>query len=221
MDVKTALQQRKSTRAFLDKPVSMELVNTILEQAKTAPSGVNTQPWQVAVVTGESKKNLNEKMESTFRAGNKGTMDYAYYPSEWQEPYKARRKACGLLMYSTLDIKREDKEKQLNQWAANYRAFDAPVMLLFFIDKILEKGSYVDYGMFLQSVMLSAVEHGLATCPQAALGEYPDIARQELGYDDDKVLICGIALGYEDTSAIVNSYRTEREPLDHFVRYFP
>lgn len=219
MDVKTALEKRKSTRAFLNKEVPIKIVNSILEQAKTAPSGVNTQPWKVAVLSGQSKKDLEQKMESEFRAGNKGVMDYQYYPEQWEAEYKERRKACGLLMYSTLQIKREDKQRQLDQWAANYRAFDAPIMLLFFIDKIMEKGSYVDYGMFLQSIMLSAVEHGLATCPQAALAEYPEIVKKELGYED-QVLICGMALGYEDTTEDVNNYRTGREDLDKLVRYF-
>jgi len=219
MDVKTALEKRKSTRAFLNKEVPITTVNSILEQAKTAPSGVNTQPWKVAVLSGQSKKDLEQKMESEFRAGNKGVMDYQYYPEQWEAEYKERRKACGLLMYSTLQIKREDKQRQLDQWAANYRAFDAPIMLLFFIDKIMEKGSYVDYGMFLQSIMLSAVEHGLATCPQAALAEYPEIVKKELGYED-QVLICGMALGYEDTTKDVNNYRTGREDLDKLVRYF-
>lgn len=219
MDVKTALEKRKSTRAFLNKEVPITIVNAILEQAKAAPSGVNTQPWKVAVLSGQSKKDLEQKMESEFRAGNKGVMDYQYYPEQWEAEYKQRRKACGLLMYSTLQIKREDKQRQLDQWAANYRAFDAPIMLLFFIDKIMEKGSYVDYGMFLQSIMLSAVEHGLATCPQAALAEYPEIVKKELGYED-QVLICGMALGYEDTTKDVNNYRTGREDLDKLVRYF-
>jgi nitroreductase len=219
MDVKTALAKRKSTRAFLNKEVPITTVNAILEQAKTAPSGVNTQPWKVAVLSGQSKKDLEQKMESEFRAGNKGIMDYQYYPEQWEAEYKQRRKACGLLMYSTLQIKREDKQRQLDQWAANYRAFDAPIMLLFFIDKVMEKGSYVDYGMFLQSIMLSAVEHGLATCPQAALAEYPEIVKKELGYED-QVLICGMALGYEDTTKDVNNYRTGREDLDQLVRYF-
>jgi nitroreductase len=220
MNVETALLNRKSTRSFLDKDVPIETINSILNQAKTAPSGVNTQPWQVAVVTGKSKRSIQKKMEDTFRSGNKGSMDYEYYPTQWDGRYKERRKACGLLLYSTLDIKREDKQRQLDQWAANYRAFDAPVMLLFFIDSVLEKGSYIDYGMFLQSIMLAAVAEGLATCPQAALGEYPDIVRDELGYSDDVALVCGMALGYEDESNIINSYRTSRESLDKIVKYF-
>ena len=220
MDVKKALAERKSTRAFLDKEVPIEVINAIIEQAKTAPSGVNTQPWQIAVVTSDSKTKLCDKMEETFRAGKKGAMDYNYYPTEWVGEYKVRRKACGQLLYSTLEIKREDKQKQLDQWALNYQAFGAPVVLLFFIDKALEKGSYLDYGMFLQSIMLSAVEHGLATCPQAALGEYPEIVREELCYSQDKVLLCGMAIGYEDKSAIINSIRMPREELDKMVCYY-
>jgi nitroreductase len=119
-----------------------------------------------------------------------------------------------------LEITREDKQRQLDQWALNYQAFNAPVILLFFMDNFLQKGSYMDCGMFIQSIMLSAVEHGLATCPQAALGEYPDIVREELSYADDKLLLCGMALGYEDKSEIVNSYRTPRQDLDKMVRYF-
>ena len=197
------------------------IINTIIEQAKTAPSGVNTQPWNVTVVTGKSKKNLSSLLEEAFRSEKKPTMGCGYYPTEWKGEYKARRKACGLLMYSTLGITREDKQRQLDQWAANYRAFDAPVMLLFFIDKVMEVGSYMDYGMFLQSIMLSAVEYGLSTCPQAALGKYPDLVRQELFYSKDRKLVCGMVLGYEDKSSTINSYRAPCEELNNMVRYFP
>lgn len=220
MDVKTALLNRKSTRAFLNREVSIDKINEIIEQSKTAPSGVNTQPWKVAVLSGESKENLCNKFEKAFRSGQKGSMDYKYYPVEWKSEYKERRKECGLLLYSTLEIGREDKERQINQWAMNYQAFNAPVILLFFIDKTMEKGSFMDYGMFIQSIMLSAIEQGLATCPQAALGEYPDIVRSELPEYKDKLVLCGLALGYEDKEHIVNSYRTTRESIDSFVNYY-
>ena len=220
MNVIEALELRKSVRAFLDKPVEKDQINKILDAARHSPSGVNTQPWQVAVVTGKAKKNLQEKIEASFRSGNKGKAEYQYYPSEWVEPFKSRRKACGLLMYQTLAITREDTERQMDQWAANYRSFDAPVTLYFFIQRPMETGSYMDYGMFLQSVMLAAVDQGLATCPQAALADYPEIIRAELGYSDDKVLVCGMALGYEDKDAVVNSYRTGREAVESFTEYF-
>lgn len=220
MNVQQALEKRKSVRAFLDRAVEVEKINAILNSASHAPSGANTQPWQVAVVTGETKQKLQQKIETEFRNGNSGKADYTYYPDEWIEPYKTRRVKCGLQLYTTLDIKREDKEKQLDQWAANYRAFDAPVMLLFFLDKHMQTGSYLDYGMFLQSIMLAAVDQGLATCPQASLADYPDIIKSTLGYAPDDILICGMSLGYEDEGALVNSYRTPREPAEKFTRYF-
>jgi nitroreductase len=220
MHVKEALIIRKSTRAFLDKSVSREAIVKILEAARHAPSGVNSQPWQVAVVSGIEKQKLQQQLENAFRSGIQKKMDYQYYPTKWKEPYKSRRKATGLQLYSTLGIGREDKQKQLDQWAANYRAFDAPVALFFFMDAGMQTGSFMDYGMFLQSLMLAAVEEGLAVCPQAALAEYPAIVKQFLGYPADSILICGMALGYEDTKAKVNSYRTPREAVDTFTRFF-
>ncbi|MCW8908013.1 MAG: nitroreductase family protein [Sedimenticola sp.] len=220
MQVSEALHKRKATRAFLPQEVEREKIIRILEAARHAPSGTNTQPWQVAVVTGEKRRRLGDLMETAFRTGDKGAMEFQYYPVTWEGIYKERRRACGLQMYSTLDIKREDRQRQQDQWAANYRAFDAPVMLFFFIDQILETGSYLDYGMFIQSIMLVALEEGLATCPQAALGEYPEIVKQELGYPKEKRLVVGMALGYEDESAPVNSYRTPREEVEQFTRFF-
>jgi nitroreductase len=220
MNVREALETRKSTRAFLDKTVSKATITRILEAARHAPSGVNTQPWQVAVVSGETKNKLQKRLEEAFRTGKKSNMDYSYYPDEWNSPYKERRKACGLQLYSTLDISRENRRRQIDQWAANYRAFDAPVMLLFFMDAGLQQGSFMDYGMFLQSVMLAAVEEGLATCPQASLAEYPQIVKAMLGYPEDDILLCGMALGYEDTEAVVNSYRTPREDTGSFTRFY-
>ena len=157
MDVKEALINRKSTRAFLDKDIDSTSIAQILDSAAHAPSGTNTQPWQVAVVSGDTKQKLQEKIEATFRGGDKGKADYSYYPNEWKEPFVSRRKECGLLMYKTLGIERTDRERQTDQWAANYRAFDAPVLLLFFMDSAMQEGSYMDYGMFLQSIMLAAL----------------------------------------------------------------
>lgn len=220
MTVSEALKTRKSARAFLPKEVSPTLIEAILNDAKQAPSGVNMQPWHVCVVTGEKKRTLETKVIEAFEQGFKEVMDYAYYPFLWEEPYKSRRKETGLLMYSTLGIAKEDKPRQIEQWKLNYRAFDAPVVLYFFIDANLEKGSYLDYGMFLQSVMLSATEKGLATCPQAALAEFPSIVKDELCTPENMLLLCGMALGYEDKEALINSYRTPRISLDAFVTFY-
>ena len=220
MTVAEALKSRFSTRAYLDRPVEPEKIHRILDAARCAPSGTNTQPWQVAVVSGAAKRELGERLVSTFQSGEKPKMDYRYYPVEWKEPFKGRRKACGLQLYETLGIRREDKERRLEQWIANYRAFDAPVALFFFMDSDLETGSFMDYGMFLQSVMLMAVEERLATCPQAALGEYPAVVKAFLGVPAEILLVCGMALGYPDPEALVNQYRTPREPVEVFTRFF-
>ena len=123
-------------------------------------------------------------------------------------------------MYQTLGIEREDKERQTDQWAANYRAFDTPVMLLFFMEDVMQAGSYIDYGMFLQSLMLAALDQGLATCPQASIAHYSEIIKAELTYSENMILLCGMALGCEDEDALVNSYRTPREDVSSFIRYF-
>lgn len=220
MNVIDSLNKRKSVRAFLDRAVEREKIITILESAKWAPSGVNMQPFDVCVVSGQKKIDLEKKMLEAFNKHQNEPMDYQYYPSEWKEPYKSRRKEMGLLMYQTLGIKREDKERQMEQWKRNYIAFGAPTVLYFFIDPVLEKGSYLDYGMFLQSVMLVATELGLGTCPMASLAEFPSIVKDELDVDRSKILLCAMALGYEDKHAAVNSFRTDRVSLDEFCKFY-
>ena len=192
----------------------------LLNIARLAPSGANTQPWQVAVLTGDNKQRLTDALVNAFENGEKSIPDYAYYPTDWQPPFIDRRRRCGLQLYQSLNIERSDKAAQKAQWAANYRAFDAPVMLLFFLDKAMQTGSYLDLGLFLQSLMLAATEQGLATCPQAALAEYPEIVKTQLGYPTDSQLVCGMALGYEAVDAPVNQYRTERITIDEFTRFF-
>ncbi|OGR17412.1 MAG: nitroreductase [Desulfobacterales bacterium GWB2_56_26] len=220
MNIIDALLQRKSARAFLDKPVDREKIERILRAARHAPSGTNAQPWQVAVVSGKKKEELTRILSEAFQQNGPGVMDYQYYPIDWHEPYKSRRVACGAQLYTALGIDRRDKERRLAQWAANYRAFGAPVILFFFLDPVMQKGSFLDYGMFLQSVMLAAQEEGLATCAQAALGQYPQLIKDFLGYSRDTTLICGMALGYEDKEAPVNHYRTPREEVVVFTRFF-
>jgi nitroreductase len=220
MLVEDAIVKRKSVRAFLDKEVSAETLHRILTLAGQAPSGSNTQPWQVAVVKGKTRQKVVDALMGAFQSGTPTSKDFQYYPTEWIEPYKTRRYVCGKALYDALQIQREDKETRRLQWAKNYAGFDAPVMLFFFLDRVMQAGSYMDYGMYLQTLMLAAVGEGLATCPQAALAEYPHPVRKILGYSDQYQLLCGMSLGYEDTQAPVNGYRTERESLQSYVRTF-
>lgn len=220
MNVTEAIKARHSTRAFLSTPVAEEDIAHILETARWAPSGVNMQPWQVAVVQGQTKQRLQEAMVDAFYRGQTETMDYHYYPTEWKNPYKKRRTDTGKRLYEAIEIERGDQDARRAQWAANYRSFDAPVAFFFFMDPSLETGSYLDYGMFLQNIMLLAAEKGLATCPQGALAEFPRLVKTSLGYDESLILLGGMALGYEDTSHPVNRYRTPRETLETFTRFF-
>ena len=219
MELLEGIKTRKSDRAFKTTPVPEETLRNILGAAIKSPSSSNTQPWEVVVLSGRKKHQLGEKIEAAYHAGVKGKMEYNYYPVEWKDRFKARRIACGKALYGALNIEREDVERRKSQWAANYRAFDAPVMMLFYMDQIMETGSYLDYGMFIQSVMLSAMDHGLASCPQAALGEYPDIVKAFTGHDDGHILVCGMAMGYEDSDAAVNSYRTDRQQVKSFTKF--
>ncbi len=219
MDVLDAMRGRKSTRAYLDKPVARATIESILDAARWAPSGVNCQPWQVAVVTGTIKTRISEALLAVRKIGQPENPDYAYYPKDWQEPYKSRRKATGLALYQALDIGKDDAFARLKAWNGNYHFFGAPAGLLFFVDRALSQGAWVDMGMFIENVMLAARGHGLETCPQASLAEYPDIVRGILAIPATRALVCGMALGYADAGAPVNSYRTEREPVSVFTSW--
>lgn len=219
MDVIDALHSRQSTRAFLDKDVPQSTIRAILEAARWAPSGVNTQPWRVYVVSGTTKQNITEAILALRQQDIPPNPDYAYYPAVWQEPYKSLRKACGAALYGALHIEYGDKQTRLIQWNKNYSFFGAPVGLLFFIEDNLEKGSWVDMGMFIQSVMLAARHYDLATCPQAAMAEYPDVVRKHCKVGPHFKLICGMGLGYPDPQDPVNQYRTDRIAVDEFTTW--
>lgn len=219
METLDAIRQRASTRAFLDQPVDRGTIETLLEAARWAPSGVNTQPWQVAVVTGRTQEKLSEALAAARASDTPDHPDYAYYPAAWQEPYKSRRKACGLALYQSQGITLDDTQGRKAAWLDNYHFFGAPAGLLFFVDKALATGSWVDMGMFIQNVMLAAVDRGLATCPQASIAEYPDIVRAMLHIPAQRTLVCGMSLGYADPSAAVNRYRTARVAVDTFTQW--
>ena len=220
MDTLQALHSRFCARAFLDTPVAETLVRDILEAARWAPSGVNTQPWQVAVLQGATKAMLTQRLLAMREQAIQPNPDYAYYPETWVEPYRMRRLVCGNGLYSALGIAREDKDRQKIAWENNYRFFGAPVGLLFFVDKQLNQGSWLDMGMFLQNVMLAAKSLGLDTCPQASLAEYPDVVRALLNLPDTLAVVCGMSLGYADPTQPVNQYRLPREVVDAFTRWY-
>ncbi len=220
--VDAAITSRRSLRAFLPTPVPRSSIEEILSVAARAPSGTNTQPWKVYVLTGEAKTGLSRKIQAAFNdpaEREKHTEEYAYYPTEWKSPFIDRRRKVGWDLYGLLDIARTDKARMHAQHARNYDFFDAPVGLMFTIDRVMRQGSWLDYGMFLQSIMVAARGRGLDTCPQAAFMQFHRIISEHIGAPDNEQVVCGMSLGFADPSAVENTLVTERDPVSAFTRF--
>ena len=222
--VDAAITSRRSLRGFLPTPVPREVIEQILGVAARSPSGTNTQPWQVHVLTGAAKEALSNDILAAFddpveRATH--IEPYAYYPTEWRSPYIDRRRKVGWDLYSLLGIAKNDKAAMHAQHGRNYRFFDAPVGLMFTIDAVMQQGSWLDYGMFLQSVMVAARARGLDTCPQAAFTQFHRIIARHLQLGPHQTLVCGMSLGHADPDALANQLTTERAPVAAFTQFHP
>lgn len=217
--VDDAITSRRSVRAFLPTPVPRALVEHILAVASRAPSGTNMQPWCVHVVAGEAKERLSRAIIEAFEAGEQPTRPWKYYPDELFEPYLSRRRAVGWGLYGLLGIAKGDRAATKAQQAQNYRFFGAPVGMIFSLDSRLQIGSWLDFGMFMQNIMICARGHGLHTCSQAAFADYHAIIRAQLGIPEGHTIICGMSIGYEDTTAPANRLRTERASVAEFTRF--
>ncbi len=218
MKVSEALKSRITCRAFLDKPVPEATVRRILEEAKYAPSGGNLQPWHVYVLTGKKLEEFlgiiaAKQKDNPFGEGT----EYDIYPKGLKEPYKARRFKCGEDMYATIGVSRDDKAGRLEQFSRNFRFFDAPVAMFFAIDRQMGLGQWSDLGMFIQSLMLAAREHGLHTAPQEAWAIWHKTVSEFVQMPEELMLFCGLGLGYMDESAPINQLRTDRAPLEEFA----
>jgi len=220
--VDQAITSRRSIRAYLPTPVPRQTIEEILAVAARAPSGTNTQPWKVHVLTGAARQRLSDRIcaahDDPAQRGQH-TEEYAYYPTEWRSPYVDRRRKVGWDLYSLLGITKTDKARMHAQHARNYAFFDAPVGLIFTIDRVMQQGSWLDYGMFLQSIMVAARGRGLDTCPQAAFTQFHRIISEELQLPPEEMVVCGMALGHADPKAIENTLVTEREPVAGFARF--
>lgn len=220
--VDAAITSRRSIRAFLPTPVAREDIEAILSVASRAPSGSNTQPWKVYVLTGEIRQRLSQRILDTYLDPQQVAQhkeEYDYYPREWVSPYVDRRRKVGWDLYALLGLTRDNKAGMQAQHGRNYAFFDAPVGLIFTIDRVMEQGSWLDYGMFLQSVMVAARARGLDTCPQAAFTQFHRVIADVLQIPEGEQLVCGMALGYADWSKVENTLATERAPLSEFARF--
>jgi nitroreductase len=220
--VDAAITSRRAVRAFLPTPVPRETVEDILRVASRAPSGTNTQPWKVYVLTGDAKTSLSSKIVAAYddpaeRARH--TEEYAYYPRAWRSPYLERRRKLGWDMYGLLGIGKDDRQRMHEQHGRNYLFFDAPVGLIFAIDRDLEQGGWLDYGTFLQNVMVAARARGLDTCPQQAFTQFHRIIEEHLRMPDQEMVVCGMSLGWADPDAPVNRLVSERVPVAEFARF--
>lgn len=224
--VEDAITSRMSVRAFLPREVPRSLLQHLLEVASRAPSGTNTQPWKVYVLTGASRDALVAKVCAAHDALRADPAlaanfreEYDYYPEKWVSPYIDRRRENGWGLYGLLGIGKGDKDMMHAQHQRNYRFFDAPVGLMFTIDRVMGRGSLLDYGMFLQSLMVAARAQGLHTCPQAAWNGFANIILPHIGADEGDMLVCGMALGYADATNLVNTFQTPRVAVNDFTTW--
>ena len=220
--VDEAICSRRSIRAFLPTPVERSDIEALLTVAARAPSGSNTQPWKVRVITGAALQNLsNEILKAYLEPAEAATHkeEYQYYPQQWVAPYVDRRRKVGWDLYALMGLTRDNKAGMQAQHGRNYAFFDAPVGLIFTIDRVMEQGSWLDYGMFLQNIMVAARARGLDTCPQAAFTPFHRVIARVLNLPDSEQLVCGMALGYADLGKIENTLLTEREPVAGFTQF--
>ena len=221
--IEWAILSRRSVRAFLPTPVSQETVESILDVARFAATGVNIQPWRVHVVTGHAKDRICaaiQRINSHSTLDETCTDEWDYYPREWISPYLERRRAVGWKLYGLLGIEKGDKQRMQAQHSRNYQFFDAPVGLFFTISRVMQEGSLLDYGMFLQNIMIAARAHGLSTCPQAAFMKYHKVIAEQLRLDTDERFVVGMSLGFADHSCIENTLVTERAEVDSFTIFY-
>lgn len=225
-EVDEFINARMSVRAFTKELPSHELIQHILQVASRAPSGTNTQPWKVYVLEGNILSEVCDAVCQAYEAISKNPEladeykeAYSYYPEKWFSPYIDRRRENGWSLYGLLGIEKGEKEKMFLQHQRNFRFFDAPVGLFFTIHRDLGTGSILDYGMFLQNIMISAQSHGLATCPQAAWNKFSKIILPAIGASSEEMLVCGMAIGYADKSHKINTFQTPRAKAEEFTSW--
>jgi len=224
--VDLAITSRMSARAFTQQAVSRELITDILQVASRAPSGTNTQPWKVYVLQGATRDALVDKVCAAHEAiranpdvAKQYQEQYDYYPAQWVSPYIDRRRENGWSLYGLLGIGKADKDRMHEQQQRNFKFFDAPVGLMFTIDPIMGRGSMLDYGMFIQNIMVAARARGLHTCPQAAWNAFHSIILPHINAGEGEMLVCGMSLGYADETDKVNTLVTPRVPVDEFTHW--
>lgn len=212
------LEQRCSTRGFTDQPLPEACLESLLVQARRAPSGANLQPGEFISLEGDARARLSSALVGAFRAGAQEPEDYSYFPVPMPHSLRRRQVAAAQALYGALGTARDDRAARDAQFERNFRFFDAPTALLVLIDARMGSGCYMDLGMCLFALMMAADAQGIGSCPIGAIASYPGLVRSTLGLPGDQHVVCGLALGYADPRAPENAVRTARRPLDDYFR---
>ncbi len=220
MHLRKAIETRRSVRSYSKKKVSKKVIKDILRLASLAPSGSNTQPWRVHIITGKKLEEITKKSKKEFLSNNSSLrLERLNYMQKYREPYLSRRRKVGWDLYGILGIKKGDYKKTINYHSLNYEFFGAPVGMIFSIERDLGWMSWLDYGMFIQNICLAARSHGLDTCPQAAWGLVYKKINKLLNLDKNFTVHCGLALGYKNDKDKINSLTTERADINKFTTF--
>jgi nitroreductase len=217
--VAETLRARHSVRRFLPTPISRDLIVELLELASRSPSGTNAQPWKVYALADVARVALSAALMERFNQDASEEREYAYYPDQWVEPWQSRRRKLGLDMYGLIGIPKGDEQRMKEQAGRNLLFFDAPVGLIFTLDRHLAQGMLLDYGIFIGHLIIAAQARGLASCVQTAFAGYPDTVRRHLGISEQELIVGGLALGHPDPEAPENRLVTERETVEAFTTF--
>jgi nitroreductase len=213
------LRERHSVRRFLPTPVPRDVIAELLELASRAPSGTNAQPWKVYALAGAARAALSAALLERFNQDASEEREYDYYPDKWVEPWLSRRRKLGFDLYGLIGIPKGDTPRMKEQMGRNFLFFDAPVGLIFTLDRHLAQGMLLDYGIFIGQLIIAAHARGLASCMQTAFIEYPETIRRHLGISDQELIVGGLALGHPDPDAPENQLVSEREPVEAFTTF--
>ena len=219
MNILDAIRDRQSIRSFKNKKVSKEIIEDILNISRFAPSGGNTQPWKIYVLSKDLMKDLETSVLYILDNGVSETPNFNIYPQPMSDQLKNRVKECGKLMYGALEIGKDDVAGRLNQLKQNFLFFGAPVGMLVTVEKEVDLNGWGHVGHFIQNICLSSMEYGLGTCLQESWSMYPETVQKIVDFSDSEILWCGIALGYPNKEHVINNYRTPREDLENFTKF--
>jgi nitroreductase len=218
-EVFKTIATRHCKRAFIKKEIDKNTILKILDISRNAASSKNTQPWQVYAVSGEKLSSLTNIMTEKFDNNIFDEPDYQYSPHPLSETHLERARNCGFSLFKLKNIERKDIEKRKAHDRENFECFGAPLLLLMILDNDSLNGTFLDIGLYLQNIMLASTSLGLGSCPQYSLTSYSKTIKKELSIPEDKILVCGLCLGYPDENAVVNSFIPDRIPVEKFTTW--